>query len=343
MQIDYLADHFEAVPLLADWHHGEWKESTLEWTAAELRTHTLSGHIPTTLVAIDEGRVIGSTSLLTADLPGWEHLAPWVASVYVAPDCRGRGIGRALIARAVEEARQLGVPEVFLYTANKQGYYARLGWQTVEHAQYKGKKIVIMRQTFGLTGANTTMCPEERGFLEKLDVLVAPSAVRGYLAQVVERVTRKLAHEPASLMAWEPLPLEIYGDALPPVIRSSWVFVLRAGATTGAERHRNSHQRMMSLRGAGDIQTGGEGCWRSHLLVCVEGADLLHRWASIPPNMWHQAVVPNQDWAVVSFHTVAVEELIEERPDEENVAVTHERHYIDSLQHAHTEEGSRGT
>jgi predicted N-acetyltransferase YhbS len=329
MQIDYLADHLEAVPRLADWHHGEWKESTLEWTAAELRTHTLRGHIPTTFVAIDEGRIIGSASLLTADLPGWDHLTPWVASVYVPPDCRRRGIGRALIARAVEEARKLGVPEVFLYTASKQDYYARLGWQTVEHAQYKGKRIVIMRQTLGLAAATSTICPEERSFLEKLDVLVARSAVHDYLAQVVERVTRRLAQQTTSTMAWEPLPLEIYGSALPPSIRSSWIFVLRSGATTGAERHPNSHQRMMSLRGAGDIQTCGEGCWQSNPLVSNEDAELLRRWASIPPNVWHQAVVPSQDWAVVSFHTAATEELIEERPNAGNASVTHQRHYLE--------------
>jgi hypothetical protein len=35
----------------------------------------------------------------------------------------------------------------------------------------------------------------------------------------------------------------------------------------------------------------------------------------VPPNVWHQAVVPAEDWVVVSFHTVPAEELIEERPD----------------------------
>jgi predicted N-acetyltransferase YhbS len=146
MYIDYLADHMEAVPLLADWHHHEWKESTLESTAAELRSHTGRRQIPTTLVAIEEERVVGSTSLLVADLVGWENLTPWVASVYVAPDCRGRGIGTELIARAVEEARLLGILEVYLFTASKETYYSRLGWRRMASAQYRGKDIVIMRR-----------------------------------------------------------------------------------------------------------------------------------------------------------------------------------------------------
>jgi len=328
MQIDYLADHWEAVPLLADWHHREWTEFTLESMAAELRTHTGRRQIPTTFVAIENGRVIGSTSLLTADLVGWEHLTPWVASVFVAPDCRGRGVGRALIARAVEEARLLGLPVVYLYTAGQQAYYARLGWTPLERGQYRAKEIVIMHRVLGPGAASAGLPAEELAVLEKLDGLVAAPEVREHITKVAERVTRRLTQEAASLMTWEPLRLEIYGDALPESIRSSWVFALRAGATTGAERHPNSHQRMMSLQGAGDLQTGGEGLWRSQHLVSDNGAELLRRWATIPPNVWHQAVVPSQHWAVVSFHTAAAEELIEERPGFENTAVTLQRRYI---------------
>src|SRR5262249_7586047 len=147
MQIDYLADHLDAVPLLADWHHREWGEFTLESTASELRTHTGRRQIPTTFVVIEQGRLIGSTSLLVADLVGWEHLTPWVASVFVAPDCRGRGVGQALIERAVCEARLIGIPAVYLFTTTKEPYYARLGWRPVERARYRSKEIVIMRRT----------------------------------------------------------------------------------------------------------------------------------------------------------------------------------------------------
>src|SRR5207249_1597152 len=90
---------------------------------------------------------------------------------------------------------------------------------------------------------------------------------------------------------------------------------LRTGTTTGAERHPNSHQRMMSFRGTGDMQTGGDGRWQTNALISDRGAELEQKWVSIPENVWHQAVVPDADWVVVSFHTVPAEELIEERPD----------------------------
>src|ERR1700752_2614076 len=107
------------------------------------------------------------------------------------------------------------------------------------------------------------MNPQERSVLELLDAILASEGVRAQIRPVIKRVAQNLAGDPAASMAWEPIPLGVYGASLPSFIRSSWVFILRAGATTGAERHPNSHQRMMSFQGAGDLETGGEGRWKS--------------------------------------------------------------------------------
>jgi hypothetical protein len=172
------------------------------------------------------------------------------------------------------------------------------------------------------------MSPQEHQILESLDALLQSGSVRTAIDPIVERVEGQLAEDRAAAMAWEPIPLSIYGGSLPACVRSSWVFVLRARATTGAERHPNSHQRMMSFRGAGDLQTGGEGRWQSNLLVSDRRAALERRWVTIPPNLWHQAVVGDTNWVVVSFHTVPAEELIEERPDAADASRTRERKYI---------------
>jgi mannose-6-phosphate isomerase-like protein (cupin superfamily) len=172
------------------------------------------------------------------------------------------------------------------------------------------------------------MSLHERLLLEALDGLLRSEAIRAQIDPIVERVTRKLASEPTAAMAWEPIPLSVYGEALPAVIRSSWVFILRAGEITGAERHPNSHQRMMSYRAAGDLQTGGEGEWKSNPLVSDAGVRMEKRWIYVPPDVWHQAVVADRDWVVVSFHTVPAHELIEERPAAEDASRTHQRHYV---------------
>src|SRR5579859_5332985 len=120
----------------------------------------------------------------------------------------------------------------------------------------------------------------EQSILESLDALIQVAAVRASIDAIVNRVALQLAQDRAAAMAWEPIALSIYGVRLPPFIRSSWVFILRAGATTGAERHPNSHQRMMSFQGTGDLQTRCDGCWRSHSLVSNREAGLEQRWIS---------------------------------------------------------------
>lgn len=161
------------------------------------------------------------------------------------------------------------------------------------------------------------MIPNERACLESIDAILRSEAVRRQIRPVVERVRAELARKKEALMTWEPISLTVFGGALPSEIRSAWVFVLRAGADTGAERHPNSHQRMMSFEGSGDMKTGEPGQWQSNVLISNHEAPLEQRWISIPQNVWHRPVVgANADWVVVSFHTVPAGELIEEKPDD---------------------------
>ena len=169
------------------------------------------------------------------------------------------------------------------------------------------------------------MTIEEQSFLEKLDKVVQSEKVRAQILPIVERVRADLARKSNALMAWESVALETFG-ILPPAIRSGWVFILPAGTDTGAERHPNSHQRMMTFDGAGDmkmdihrvpheVKSESEIAWQSNLLLSDPKAPLERRWISIPQNVWHRPVVAkNGDWVVVSFHTVRAEDLIEERP-----------------------------
>src|SRR5215472_1969897 len=173
------------------------------------------------------------------------------------------------------------------------------------------------------------MTKAERSVLETLDEIVRSDNVRTQLLPIIERIRAELARKPDALMAWEPVPLDTFGQRLSPSIRSGWVFVLRAGADTGAERHPNSHQRMMSFEGSGDLQTGEPGNWQSNVLVSDPDAWLERRWISIPTNVWHRPIINAEtDWAVVSFHTVPPEELIEERPGGNHDAGTRQKKYL---------------
>jgi predicted N-acetyltransferase YhbS len=150
MRIDYLADHPEFVPVLAAWHHAEWARYYTSWpleqVTAELRGHTGRCQVPTTVVAVKDGRPLGSASLIAADLDGWERLSPWLASVFVTPDRRGQGIGKRLVERVVEEAARLGFPAVYLWTPGQREYYERLGWDCVETVRRPLAEVTVMRR-----------------------------------------------------------------------------------------------------------------------------------------------------------------------------------------------------
>ena len=171
----------------------------------------------------------------------------------------------------------------------------------------------------------------ERQTLQTLEELIRQSAAVTAIEAIAARVERQLERDVAAPLAWEPVQLEAYAAALPPGIRSSWVFILRAATATGAERHPNSHQRVMSYRGSGDLQVMANGVWQSNPLVSDSCAPLERRWLSIPPFVWHQAVVPASNWVVVSFHTVLAHELIEERPEPDNEAASRQRTYLDGI------------
>lgn len=171
----------------------------------------------------------------------------------------------------------------------------------------------------------------ERSILDHLDERLRSTELRAQVQPIVERVRLDLGRQEKAVMAWEPIPLAIFNGPLPAGIRSSWIFILRAGANTGAERHPNSVQRMMSLEGIGDLQirAGAEAPWQSNVLVADPQAPLERRWISIPQNAWHQPVVPQgAHWVVISFHTVPAAELIEERPDSARAGATKQMLYL---------------
>lgn len=131
MKIEYLADHPECVPALAAWHRKEWgsyrPNETLEQRAEKLRAHSGRDGVPVIFVALEGKTLLGSAMLRSSDMDTRPELSPWLAGVVVGQEFRGRGIGAALTARVIEEARTLGFPALYLYTFSTEKYYARLG------------------------------------------------------------------------------------------------------------------------------------------------------------------------------------------------------------------------
>ena len=151
LQIEYLDQHIDAIADLARWHHAEWAAITPHLSLADrvagFRERARRGGIPTAFVAVLGADVVGLACLVECDIESHQHLTPWLASILVAPEHRGRGIGSALCERATEEARLLGVEKLYLFTFNRQRLYGRLGWLALENALYAGASGTIMVRT----------------------------------------------------------------------------------------------------------------------------------------------------------------------------------------------------
>jgi len=169
---------------------------------------------------------------------------------------------------------------------------------------------------------------EEIKILKHLDKALNLEAVTLAINSYCTQTELKLIQDDSCFMAWEPIPLSIFKGELPVTVLSSWVFVIRAPTITGAERHPNSRQCMVSFKGSGDLQIWSRDGWLSNRLVSNPEASIEKRWISIPTGTWHQAVTDLDNWTVVSFHTVPEAELIEERPDPDNDNLTIQRKYL---------------
>jgi len=68
-----------------------------------------------------------------------------LASLYVAPEHRGRGLGAMLVHAAVDAAAGQGVDELFLFTPDHADFYQRLGWSRMLRTTLKSTPVDLMR------------------------------------------------------------------------------------------------------------------------------------------------------------------------------------------------------
>ncbi|HEX4853512.1 GNAT family N-acetyltransferase [Arenimonas sp.] len=149
MAIRFLADVPGHADTLAAWHHAQWSplydDWTLEQTQAELRDHATRRARPTTLVALEGERLLGSVSLVDEDAPELRDQGDaWLASLYVVPEARGTGLGKQLVRALVGFAAGQGVERLWLFTPDHAGFYERLGWRPQGQAMLRGTRVQLM-------------------------------------------------------------------------------------------------------------------------------------------------------------------------------------------------------
>jgi predicted N-acetyltransferase YhbS len=151
MRIAPLVERPDLVAQVAAWGFAEWGHlnpgETLEQRVVRIQGKMNVDRVPVAFVALDDDDdIVGTASLIFDDLEG-DPRNPWLASVFVLPTHRKKGIASALVRTVEEAARRLGYSRLYLFTSTAPDLYAGLGWRALERRDYRGEHIQVMDRT----------------------------------------------------------------------------------------------------------------------------------------------------------------------------------------------------
>ncbi len=149
MKITDLINEQGVVGTLAEWHHAEWSnlnpgqsvQKRIEKMQAYLAGHT----IPKMFVCKDDEILLGSAAIVSNDMDTRMDLSPWLASVYVNPEYRKKGIGTELVKHVTEYARSAGFKNLYLFTPDQEKFYRGLGWLSISKEIYREQSVTVMQ------------------------------------------------------------------------------------------------------------------------------------------------------------------------------------------------------
>ncbi|MCG8490272.1 MAG: GNAT family N-acetyltransferase [Sneathiellales bacterium] len=155
LQIDLLADHPEAIPILTAWFEREWTpyygpEGPGD-AESDLRQFCNQTELPIAFVAILDGEICGTAALKQESVTTHPHLSPWLAALLVTPEFRRQGIAERLIEAIEKKAKELGFHTIYVGTGEGSGTpesaLRKRDWEFMEKRPYFVSDVSIFRKT----------------------------------------------------------------------------------------------------------------------------------------------------------------------------------------------------
>jgi predicted N-acetyltransferase YhbS len=134
------------IPTVAQWCVDEWKYWPLEIEIERLEECLTDSDIPLTFVALEGNTPVGTIGIILHDMETRMDLTPWLASLYVLPSHRNRGLGRCLVRELVLSQDKLGISPLYLFTSTQQSLYGEFGFKPKEVVDYRGEQVTIMER-----------------------------------------------------------------------------------------------------------------------------------------------------------------------------------------------------
>lgn len=127
--------YFETV---VNWNYNWWGKRdgiSLREVRCTLMHSLCVDRLPQTFLALVDGVPAGMYQLsMIDDLYSRPDLYPWMIDVFVDPAFRNRGVCAALMQTVHNNAKALGLTELYLYTKHV-GLYEKFGWEFLEEIE----------------------------------------------------------------------------------------------------------------------------------------------------------------------------------------------------------------
>lgn len=151
MEMDFLANNIDTIPVIAKWYFDEWgylpEENTIEKVKKNLQVYLNTDKIPLMIVAKNEKEILGTAQLKYREMSIYPEKEHWLGGVYVSKNHRGKRIAERIILEIIFNAKKLGVHKLYLQTENiSGGLYRRMDWKPVEHVNYRGNNVLVMEK-----------------------------------------------------------------------------------------------------------------------------------------------------------------------------------------------------
>jgi GNAT superfamily N-acetyltransferase len=137
------------IDCIADWYLQEWKiakEKTIEKLSQfapnglEFQVVLLHDSVPVATAGLYH-----HVGLLDRE-PRFKIHKHWLALVYTLPEKRGKDLGTLICIHVEQQAKELAIKEIHLFTDTAESLYRRLDWQVEERLELGSRAIVVMKK-----------------------------------------------------------------------------------------------------------------------------------------------------------------------------------------------------
>lgn len=151
MELSFLANNKDTIPIIAQWYFDEWgyltEENSIAKVKQNLHAYLNIDKIPLMIIAKSGKEILGTAQLKYREMSIYPEKEHWLGGVYVSKDHRGKRIAENIILEIISNAKKFGVHKLYLQTENLSGgLYSRMGWKPIEQVNYRGNNVLVMEK-----------------------------------------------------------------------------------------------------------------------------------------------------------------------------------------------------